>query len=58
MNESFAFSEVVRKLANIIRIGKISKVDGARVRVQIGRIKTGWLPIISMAGESSIWIPL
>ena len=58
MNESFAFSEVVRKLANIIRIGKISEVDGALVRVQIGRIKTGWLPIISMAGESSIWIPI
>lgn len=58
MNDSFAFSEVVRKLANIIRIGKISEVEGARVRVQIGRITTGWLPIVSMAGESSIWIPI
>ena len=58
MDNGFSFSEVVRKLANIIRIGKIAEADGARVRVQIGRIKTGWLPIISMAGESLAWIPI
>lgn len=58
MNESFAFSEVVRKLANLIRLGKISEIDGDKVRVQIGRVKTGWLPIISMAGESICWTPI
>ena len=58
MVDSFAFSEVVRKLANIIRIGKISEVDGAQVKVRIGRATTGWLPIISTAGETSAWTPI
>ncbi len=46
MIESFAFSEVVRKLANLIRLGKIAEIDEAQVKVQIGRVITGWLPII------------
>ena len=58
MIESFAFSEVVRKLANLIRIGKISEVNGAQVKVQIGRVTTGWLPIISTAGETTSWTPI
>lgn len=58
MIESFAFSEVVRKLANLIRLGKISEVNGAQVKVQIGRVTTGWLPIISTAGETTSWIPI
>ena len=58
MIESFAFSEVVRKLANLIRIGKIAEIDGAQVKVQIGRVITGWLPIISTAGETTSWTPI
>ena len=58
MVDSFAFSEVVRKLANIIRIGKISEVNGAQVKVRIGRATTGWLPIISTAGETFAWMPI
>ena len=58
MIESFAFSEVVRKLANLIRIGKIAEIDGAQVKVQIGRVTTGWLPIITQAGNTSIWTPI
>ena len=58
MVEDFAFSEVVRKLANLIRLGKISEIDGSQVKVQIGRVITGWLPIISTAGESSAWTPI
>ena len=58
MIESFAFSEVVRKLANLIRIGKIAEIDGAQVKVQIGRVTTGWLPIISTAGETTSWTPI
>lgn len=54
----FAFSEVVRKLANLIRIGKIAEIDGAQVRVQIGRVTTGFLPIISYASEDSFWWPI
>lgn len=58
MIESFAFSEVVRKLANLIRIGKIAEIDGAQVKVQIGRVTTGWLPIVSTAGETIAWTPI
>lgn len=58
MIEGFAFSEVVRKLANIIRLGKITEVNGNQVKVQIGRVKTGWLPIVSNAGNTSVWLPI
>ncbi len=58
MDNSFAFSEVVRKLANIIRLGKIIEIDKDQVRVEIGRAKTGWLPIVSTAGNVSCWIPI
>lgn len=56
--EGFAFSEVVRKLANIIRLGKITEINGNQVKVQIGRVKTGWLPIVSNAGNTSVWLPI
>jgi phage baseplate assembly protein gpV len=58
MNESFAFSDLCRRVANLIRIGKIAEVDGAQVKVQIGEVKTNWLPIVSMAGDTSVWIPI
>ncbi len=58
MDNSFAFSEVVRKLANIIRLGKIAEINGDQVRVEIGRVKTGWLPIVSNAGNTSLWLPI
>ncbi len=58
MIDGFAFSEVVRKLANMIRIGKIAEIDGANVKVKIGKVVTGWLPIISTAGETIIWNPI
>jgi phage baseplate assembly protein V len=58
MNESFAFSDLCRRVANLIRIGKIADVDGAQVKVQIGKVKTNWLPIVSMAGDTNIWIPI
>jgi phage baseplate assembly protein V len=58
MNESFAFSDLCRRVANLIRIGKIAEVEGAQVKVQIGKVKTNWLPIVSMAGDTSVWIPI
>ena len=58
MNESFAFSDLCRRVANLIRIGKIAEVDGALVKVQIGKVKTNWLPIVSMAGDTNLWIPI
>lgn len=58
MVDGFAFSEVVRKLANLIRIGKITEIDGANVKVKIGKVITGWLPIVSQAGDTGIWTPI
>jgi phage baseplate assembly protein gpV len=58
MNESFAFSDLCRRVANLIRIGKIAEVNGAQVKVQIGKVKTNWLPIVSMVGDTNIWIPI
>jgi phage baseplate assembly protein gpV len=58
MNESFAFSDLCRRVANLIRIGKIVEIEGAQVKVQIGKVKTNWLPIVSMAGDTSVWIPI
>ena len=58
MTDNFVLSEVVRKLANLIRIGKIVEIDGFNVKVQIGRVTTDFLPIISCAGENSIWLPI
>jgi phage baseplate assembly protein V len=58
MNESFAFSDLCRRVANLIRIGKIAEADGAQVKVQIGKVKTNWLPIVSMAGDTNVWIPI
>ena len=57
-DSSFALSEVIRKLANLIRIGKIEEIQGAQVRVKIDRVITGWLPIVGQAGDTSTWIPL
>jgi phage baseplate assembly protein V len=58
MNESFAFSDLCRRVANLIRIGKIAEIDGAQVKVQIGKVKTNWLPIVSIAGNTNVWIPI
>jgi phage baseplate assembly protein gpV len=58
MNESLAFSDLFRRVANLIRIGKIAEVNGAQVKVQIGKVKTNWLPIVSMAGDTNVWVPI
>ena len=58
MVEDFAFSEVVRKLANLIRLGKIAEIKKNLVKVKIGRVTTGWLPIVSQAGNTNVWTPI
>jgi phage baseplate assembly protein V len=58
MNDSFAFSDLFRRVANLIRVGKIAEVNGARVKVQIGEVKTNWLSVVSTAGDTGVWIPI
>jgi len=56
--ESFSFSELDRKLANLIRLGTVKEADykKARVRIQIGKILTDWLPwVTSRAGQDRNW---
>lgn len=59
--ESYQIGEMARKLANIIRIGQIGKVDytKAKATVKMGEIETDYLPwITSHAGTSRNWAPL
>lgn len=58
MIESFSFSDLSRRVANLIRLGKIAEVKDAQVKVSIGKVITNWLPILSMAGDTSCWIPI
>ena len=57
----FALSDTLRRLANLIRIGAIKKVDysKAKARVEIGDLCTDWLPwIAARAGDNISWHPL
>ena len=58
----FELTELHRRLANIIRLGRVvaTDYDGAvpRVKVAIGELETAWLPLITArAGkDSSSWL--
>lgn len=57
---SFEITEISRKLANIIRIGKIIEADynNAKVRVKIGKLITNWLSFAApRAANVTIWNP-
>lgn len=58
MIESFSFSDLSRRVANLVRIGKIAEVKEAQVKVSIGKVTTNWLPIFSTAGNTNCWIPI
>jgi phage baseplate assembly protein V len=59
MSNSFVFSEVARRLNNIVHFGTVSEIDlkKARVRIKIGKITTDWLPWLTLAGAVKIWNP-
>lgn len=49
-----------RLIENLIRLGTVAEVDltSARVRIQSGRLLTGWLPWLALrAGEDRVWNP-
>lgn len=51
---------ITRLLENLIRLGTVAEVDhtGARVKVQSGRLLTGWLPWATLrAGDDREWDP-
>jgi phage baseplate assembly protein V len=59
MKESFVFSEFIRRLNNIVRLGTVSEVDykKARIRVKIGKITTTWIPCLTTAGAIKLCNP-
>ena len=59
MNQSFEFSEVVRRMNNIVRFGTVAAIDHkkSRVKIKIGKITTTWIPWLTTAGAIKIWNP-
>ena len=58
--QHFHLSELDRRLANLIKLGTIQEIDHkkARVRIQMGKICTDWLPwVTSRAGNLRSWSP-
>ncbi|ACN95465.1 phage baseplate assembly protein V [Wolbachia endosymbiont of Carposina sasakii] len=57
LESNFAISELRRKLANIVRIGIVEKIDyeKAKVKVKIGELVTDFLPWITNRAEN--WLP-
>lgn len=57
MNE---IAQLNRLLENLVRLGTVAELDhqAARVRVQSGRLLTGWLPWLTLrAGDDREWNP-
>ncbi len=51
-------ADLARRVANLLRLGTVDEADyeKARVRVAIGKVKTGWLPWITLrAGPDATW---
>ena len=56
-----ALVELQRRLANVVRVGTVEEADfsTARVKVRMGGILTGWLPMSGIrAGGVRVWSPL
>ncbi|MFL0805520.1 MAG: phage baseplate assembly protein V [Agarilytica sp.] len=63
MNTEFLLAELNRRLANMIKTGRIHSVDLTqslpKVRVKIGELTTGWLPFLTQrAGTDTQWWPI
>ncbi len=63
MNIEFSLTELDRRLANIIKIGRVQSVDLTqtlpKVRVRISELVTAWLPFLTLrAGNDTHWWPI
>lgn len=59
----FEITELQRRLANIVRIGRVAETDYSgiipKVRVHIDPLTTAWLPLITLrAGPDKSWWPV
>lgn len=60
-NERFELTELMRRVANMIRPGMVHEVrhGSYAVRVKIGDLVTAWLtPLVERAGNNQSWNPL
>lgn len=49
-------SDITRLLTNMVRIGTVTEVDGARARVRFGGNHSNWLPwCVARAGDDRDW---
>jgi phage baseplate assembly protein V len=58
LSDALTLAELSRRLANLLRAGKVAEADyaRARLRVRIGDQVTGWLPwLTSRAGGDRAW---
>lgn len=63
MTLTFEVTELHRRLANLIRLGRVIAADYAgdipRLRIRIGELETAWLPVMtSRAGGDNCWWPV
>lgn len=55
-----AINELTRRLAQVVRVGKVKEVDleKCRVKVTIGKNESAWIPwVTERAGDVTIWNP-
>lgn len=54
----FDLSDHDRRLAGLVRVGRVAETTGDRVRLQIGEILTQWIPVaMPAAGAVRAWSP-
>ncbi len=63
MNTEFLLTELNRRLANMVKVGRIQSVDLTqdlpKVRVQVGELMSAWLPFLTQrAGDDTHWWPI
>ncbi len=63
MNTEFLLTELNRRLANMVKVGRIQSVDLTqglpKVRVQMGELTSAWLPFLTQrAGDDTHWWPI
>jgi len=51
--------ELERRLANMVRMGRVVRVDAARglVKLDVAGLETDWLPWMTQAGEINVFVP-
>jgi phage baseplate assembly protein gpV len=54
----FDLSDHDRRLAGLVRVGRVAETTGDKVRVDIGEIRTHWIPVLApAAGAMRAWSP-